>query len=103
MTFPLKDWLLPIATGLPIVAFIAWFRGRRESWMISIWWRLAICMILACVITPVSIRIDDYICVLPALKFADLDRGYCYERITIVFMVLFGVWSLAIFFRRVRR
>ena len=104
MTFPLKDWFLPIAIGLPLVAFITWFRGRHEGWMISFWWRLVICLLLACFITPIDLRIDNYILVLPAVKFLDGYSGnYGYECIAIVFIVLFGVWSLAIFFRRADR
>ena len=103
-----NPWFLTLTIGLPIVVLIAWMRVRQKSRASSLRWRLALCVSLACVITPVPFSIDDYSGILPAIIFAGHPEAtvwaFCfgYLPIAIVSSVLFGIWSLVRFIRKAR-
>jgi hypothetical protein len=106
----LKLWVWTLGIGLPvflIVAIVLWRRAQR-----SVWWRLSVCLVLACAIAPslhpwTNGHSDGGVILMPAVLFAAgvIDPGS--ERVLIplilgvlplgvVSFVVFGIWSLVI-------
>ena len=91
----------PLIFSVTPTLCIAWFRGPRDGWMFSLWWRLAVCLIIGYCLSPVTITCVDMKLIVPAHELLDESSGYFgYIPIAIISSLMFGVWSLAIAIKR---
>ena len=105
--FHINEWIWTLAVGLPILATVAVLRWRQSQ--TSRIWRLVLCFIVACVITPYIFK-DESADVHPAVSLLPLTfvaGRYAFVvflsgavPISVVAGALFFLWSAIIRRRR---
>ena|ERR1039457_3005704 len=101
--FHINEWIWTLAVGLPILATVTVLRWRQSQ--TSRIWRLVLCFIVACVITPYIFK-DESVDVDPAvslLMLAFVAGRYTFVvflsgavPISVVASALFFLWSVII-------
>jgi len=103
----ISPWFWTLGIGAPILGVAVWWQRRRIR--SSAWWRLLVCICIACIFTPLPVHIgaEGSPVIVPGILWfvfvCTLEREYFWAAfragivpIVLACMVLVGLWSVAV-------